>query len=331
VVFKTEDVEHKVLSILKVLGDSREPMGSRKIAQSIGNYGIHLSEAAIRYHLRFLDESGLTTLAGKRDGRKITEKGLVKIRKALLSDRAGYVINRIDLASFLTNFDYQNLSGDVPVNVSIFHKDNFHEALQAMKPVFESNYCVSQLVFVAESEQRLGDISIPKGKIGLATVCSIIINGTLQKAGIPIDSKFGGLLEIVNRRPSHFSERIDYNGSSLVPSEIFLRARMTSVRETVLSGSGKILASFREIPPVCEPLAKEVLARLSVAGLRGVTVSSSISEPICETQVEPNKVGLILVAGLNAVAAAQEIGIEVENHGMSTVIDYHRLIKYTEI
>jgi repressor of nif and glnA expression len=37
-----------------------------------------------------------------------------------------------------------------------------------MRPVFESNYCVSQLVAVAESGQKIGDIIIPEGKIGLA-------------------------------------------------------------------------------------------------------------------------------------------------------------------
>ena len=46
------------------------------------------------------------------------------------------------------------------------------------------------------------------------------------------------------------------------------------------------------------------------------------SEPVCEVSVEPNKIGIILIGGLNPVAAAQEAGIEAENRAMSTVMEY---------
>jgi len=44
--------------------------------------------------------------------------------------------------------------------------------------------------------ELLGDVLVPQGKIGIATVCSIVINGFLLKNGIPMDSKFGGILQI---------------------------------------------------------------------------------------------------------------------------------------
>ncbi|MBA7705244.1 hypothetical protein ES703_114068 [subsurface metagenome] len=55
------------------------------------------------------------------------------------------------------------------------------------------------------------------------------------------------------------------------------------------------------------------------------------SEPVCEIPVELNRIGVILFNGLNPVAAAVEAGIEAENHGMSTVIDYQNLIKFWEL
>lgn len=329
--FETQNVERKVLSILKVLSNSPEPVGSRKIAQLIRNHGVTLGERAVRYHLKFLDKSGLTTLVGNRDGRIITGKGLSEIGNALVRDKVGYAITRIEFLCLRTDFDYRNRNGNVPVNISIFSKANFGRALQAMRPVFESNYCVSQLVAVAESGQKIGDIVVPNGKIGLATVCSIITNGTLLKAGVPMDSRFGGILEIAGYKPVRFTEIIHYNGCSLDPSEIFIRAKMTSVRETVHTGGGKILANFREIPAVCLPLVDEVLAGLRVAGLGGVILRGNVSEPVCEIPVKPNRVGVVLVGGLNPVAAAQEVGIEAENHSMSAVIDYRNLIKYTEL
>ena len=54
------------------------------------------------------------------------------------------------------------------------------------------------------------------------------------------------------------------------------------------------------------------------------------SEPVCEIPVELNRIGIILFNGLNPVAAAKEAGIEAENRGMSTVVEYQNLIKFQE-
>ena len=55
------------------------------------------------------------------------------------------------------------------------------------------------------------------------------------------------------------------------------------------------------------------------------------SDPVCEIPVELNRVGMILLGGLNPVAAAVEAGIEAENHAMSTVMEYQDLIKVKEL
>jgi repressor of nif and glnA expression len=106
---------------------------------------------------------------------------------------------------------------------------------------------------------------------------------------------------------------------------------MTSVREAAASGNGKILANFREIPALCRPTAEEVIAKLKKAGLGGLLLMGNISEPVCEIPVELNRLGMVLLGGLNPVAAAEEAGIEAENHAMSTIIDYQKLIKFEEL
>jgi HTH-type transcriptional regulator, global nitrogen regulator NrpRI len=329
--FETADSERKVLSILKVLSDRQKPLGSRRIAQNLKDYGVNLGERGIRYHLKLMDETGLTELVGNRDGRIITPKGLSEIGNALVKDKVGYSITRIELLAFRTDLDYKTLRGKVPVNVSFFKKTAFKKALQVMKPVFENNYCVSRLVNVTEGGKKIGDIFVPPDSVALATVCSIVVNGTLLKAGVPIDSRFGGILEVRKHKPARFTEIIHYNGSSLDPSEIFIKARMTTVREAADSGSGKILANFREIPAICQPVLKEVVQGLNNAGLGGVFLCGNTSEPVCEIDVEPNKIGLILMGGMNPVAAAQEAGIETENHSMSTVIEYSDLVNFFKI
>ena len=40
------------------------------------------------------------------------------------------------------------------------------------------------------------------------------------------------------------------------------------------------------------------------------------SEPVCEMPVEQNKIGLVLIGGLNPVAAAEEAGIDTDNLAM---------------
>ncbi|MCJ7521080.1 MAG: NrpR regulatory domain-containing protein [Dehalococcoidia bacterium] len=328
--FETLGVERKVLSILRILSDCQEPLGARVIAYRLKDYGVELGERAVRYHLKLMDERGLTRLVG-RDGRLLTEQGEEELRNALVKDKVGLAISKIELLAFSTDFNYEKRCGSIPVNVSFLPKGKFTKALQAMKPAFEAGLCVSELVAVAQEGEHLGEFMVPEGTTGFATVCSIAINGALLKAGVPMDSRFGGILQMRNHKPFRFVELIHYAGSSLDPSEVFIRARMTSVKEAVKSGNGKILANFREIPALCRETAEEVVAKLREAGLEGLLLMGNTSEPVCEIPVELNRIGMILLGGMNPIAAAEEAGIEAQNHAMCTVIEYQDLTRFKEL
>jgi repressor of nif and glnA expression len=327
----TPEIERKTLSILKILSSSRKPVGASIIAQHLKDLGVELSDRAVRYHLRIMDVRGLTELVGNRDGRRITAKGVAEIKKGLVKEKVGLAITRIELLAFHTDFDYQTRQGSVPVNISIFPRTVFKKALLAMEPAFNAGLCVSSLVAVAGSRQLLTDLIIPEDKIGLVTVCSAVINGVLLKAGIPMDSRFSGILQIVDHKPVRFTELIHYNGCSLDPSEIFMKARMATVTAAFSSGNGEILANFREIPAVCLPVAERVLAGLKAAGIEGVMIKGKPSEPVCEVPVELNRIGLVLIGGLNPVVAAQEAGLEVENYSMSSMVDSQELMPFSEL
>lgn len=328
--FETQDVERKTLSILKTLRDSQEALGARVIARRLKDLGIELGERAVRYHLKLMDERGLTQLVG-RDGRLITGPGVEELESALVRDKVGFAISRIELLAFRTTFDLRRHTGGVPVNISLFPQKEFRKALKVMKPAFSAGLCVSELVAVAEEGEALGELIVPQGKTALATVCSIVINGTLLKAGVPMNSRFGGILQMRGHKPLRFVELINYAGSSLDPSEVFIAAKMTSVAEVARNGDGKILANFREIPASSRPLVEGVVARLKEAGLGGVLVVGNASETVCEIPVELNRVGMVLLGGLNPVAAVAEAGIEIENHAMSTVVEYQKLMKFKEL
>ncbi|MCL0078298.1 NrpR regulatory domain-containing protein [Dehalococcoidia bacterium] len=327
---ETQEVERKVISILRILSESTEPVGARVIARHLKEGGVELSERAVRYHLKLMDERGLTQLAG-RDGRLITKQGIEELKSALVQDKVGFVISRIELLAFRTDFDWKTRTGSIPVNVSFFPRKEFKRAIQAMSPAFKAGLCVSDLVALAGEGERLGELTVPQGMTGLATVCSIVVNGALLKAGVPMDSRFGGILEIRNHQPLRFVELIQYAGSSLDPSEVFIRGKMTSVGQAAAEGNGKILANFREIPAICRPVTEEVVAGLGGAGLGGLLFMGKASDPVYEIPVELNKIGMVLIGGLNPVAAAEEAGIEAENRAMSTVMEYRSLIRFEEL
>jgi len=264
------EVEKKIIAILKVLNEAQGPIGARVISRNLKKYGVNLSERAVCYHLKIMDERGLTKLKGKRNGRIITNQGVEEIKSALVSDKVGFAISRIEILSFRTTFNPEKKEGLIPVNLSFFPKNKFKKILKAMKPVYDNKICVSNIVAVANECEKLGEITVPEGKMGFATVCSVVINGTLLKAGVPMDSRFGGILQIKDGKPLRFVELIEYTGSSLDPSEAFIRAKMTSVKDVVKKGEGKILANFREIPAICYPLVKEVLESLKKVGIGGI-------------------------------------------------------------
>jgi repressor of nif and glnA expression len=326
-----DEIERKTLMILRALHEAAGPIGSRIIARRMQEMGAMPSERAVRYHLRLMDERGLTQLVGRKNGRVITEQGIEELRRARVRDKVGLAISRIESLSFQTTFHPETRRGLLPVNLSLFRRDTFPGVLKFMKGVFQAGLAVSDLVAVAAEGERLGDFIVPEGKVGLATVCSLVVNGVLLKHGIPMDSKFGGILQIEDREPRRFTELIYYSGSSLDPSEVFIRGKMTSVGQAVETGNGMILANFREIPAPCLPLACRLIGELREARINGVLKMGEVSEAVCQIPVDVNKIGLILMGGLNPSAMIQELGMDVENRGMSALLDYTALVPFISV
>lgn len=318
------DAESKLISILKVLSESSEPLGSITIARRLEREGVFLSERAVRYHLRIADERGYTLSAG-RDGRMITPEGQQEVKEALASQHLGFVRDKLEMLAFLTTFDPDKRTGRLAINTSLIDKDEFKKALTVMKEAFNAGLCVSDLVAVATEGEKLGAVVVPPGKIGLATVCAVGVSGVFLKAGIPTEYRFGGVLEIRNSKPRRFIAIIDYSGTSLDPSEQYIRARMTSVLEAFKTGNGKILGVFRTMPGPARELVEEKIAALKEVGIGGVYALGNTSEPVCQIPVALNRFGIIQLGGLNPVAAAVEAGINIENIAESGLIDFRQL------
>jgi len=324
------DAERKVMAILKVLSESSEPLGSITIARELERYGVFLSERGVRYHLRITDEQGYTRPMG-RDGRMITEQGVQELKMALAPDQVGFIQDKLETLAFLTTFDPVRKTGKVPVNTSLIEKGKFKKALAVMREAFNAKLCVSDMVAVAEEGDKIGSIVIPRGKVGLATVCSVTINGVLLKAGIPVGSRFGGVLEVKDMQPRRFVAIINYAGTSIDPSEQYIRAGMTSVSSVAKTGNGKLLANFREMPAPARQLVEQKAAELKEAGITGIFSLGNISEPMCEIPLGLNRMGMVLLGGLNPVATVAEAGISVESFGESGLLDYSSLTSFWKL
>ena len=326
----SSDTERKITAILKVLSESSEPLGSITIARELERHGVFLSERAVRNHLSISDERGFTRPLG-RGGRMLTPQGLEELRMALAPEQVGFILQKLELLAFHTTFDPNKLTGQIPINTSLINRHDYRTALNVMRDAFQAKLGVSDLVAVAQEGEKLGNVVVPTGKIGFATVCSVVINGVLLKAGVPIECKFGGVLEIREKKPRRFIAIIQYAGTSLDPSEQYIRARMTSVREAAVTGNGKILANFRELPAPSRATVEEKVAALKEAGIGGMFVLGNTSEPACQIPVGLNRVGMVLLGGLNPVTTVFEAGIEVENIAESGLVEYKDLQSFWKL
>lgn len=328
---EAHQVERKVIAILKILSDSPAPLGGRAISQRLKEHGIDLGERAVRYHLKIMDERGLTKQVGSRDGRRITQSGLEELKNALVCDKLGSAACTLELLAYLTNFDPALGSGLVPIDVSLLSKNDFPQAIEIMASVFQAGLCPSTLVTVAGEGKRLGGIIVPEGKIGIATVSDTAVCGAMLKAGIPVDFKFGGILQFRDYKPTRFIDLIEYHSSTIHPFEIFVAARMTSIHSIAQSGNGNLLASFQELPLPSRPVAERIIGSLKAAGLCSSAFSGKANETLYEIGVRPNKVGLVTLSGLNAAAAIAESNIPVITKAACGVISFEELTDYLRL
>lgn len=318
--------QRKLIAILRIIHESHAPVGGRLIADRMNLRGYVIGERGIRYHLRILDERRLTKRLGY-DGRIITERGINELKNALVGDRVGFTINKIERFILDTTFDLKTRQGCVIINTSIIDKNDFDITMETVKHVINNGYPFSPYINLIEEGTVASDIEIPKGKIGIATMCSITIDGILLKNGIAVNPKYGGILKVEDKKPICFEDIIAYSGTTIDPMRIFISKKMTRVIDTVNTDSGKLLANFREIPESALSEAKEVLSSLVDARIGGIAEIGEPGKSVLNVAVDSGKVGIVVYAGTNIMAAVSEIGIKVTTYPISTIIDFKELEK----
>lgn len=317
-------IERKIVAMLRALKDVRGPLGSTKIAERIENYGINLNQRTVRYYLALTDRLGLTKNLGRR-GRELTPKGEEELKSALVIDKVGLMASKIDSISYKMTFSLKTLKGDIILNISLVDKNEFQDAIKHINPVLEKGLGMGRFIVYRGPKDQLGDYHVPPEKTAIGTICSVTVNGILLSHGIPVISRFGGLLEMRNGEPLRFTEIISYDGSSLDPLEIFIKGNMTSVNKVVSTGSGFIGASFREIPAVSISEVNKIRKKLEQIGLGGILVIGKPGQNLLDISVHEGRAGMVVIGGLNPLAAVEESGISTQNLAMGTLYEFKKM------
>ena len=318
-----------IFTILRVLDKYGDIVGSIELSRELRSHGIELSERTVRHYLKLLDQMGMTKVQGKR-GRMITEKGKSEITKAFVTERINFVISKIDSLSYLTDFNVDTLEGNIILNISFFSEKKLKDVVRIAAPVFASPYVMSNRIILVKGGDRIGDVQVPRGCMGIGTVCSITLNGIFLKSGLPVTSRYGGVVEVEGGIPKRFTSLISYDGSSMDPLEILIKSGTTDVAGAVAGSNGRILASMREIPVASIREAEVLKEKMFHKGLGGSILFGKPNQPMLDVPVGIDKVGMLVVGGLNPIAAVEEAGISTESKAMSTLCEYSRLLAFND-
>lgn len=324
-----DEIKQRILKILHRIG---RPAGATQVAELLRGWGVELSERSIRLYLLDLDREGLTQLQSRRAGRVLSARGRAEAEKG--EDEpglTGFLSGRMDDLICRMGFNLRGGMGTLVVNTTLVSARDEAAALDIVRPVFASRLGMGTRLLVL----RTGAVydparaaAVPRGKIALITICSVSLNGILLKEGVPVTSRFGGLLEFRDRAPARFVELLEYRGTTRDPLELFIRSKMTSVRACVETGNGLAGASFREFPSVALPAVLKVHDQLRLLGLDGIVTVGVPNQPLYGVPVGEGRTGLVVLGGLNPAAALEEAGVRSEIFPLAGLLEYEKLPEY---
>lgn len=212
------------------------------------------------------------------------------------------------------NFDMEKQKGKIIANVSFVNKDDIDEALRIMEDTYNNNPKYINPYF------RLVNHPNDVNKVGIATICSLSIDGILINNGIMSNPKYSGLLELTE--PPLFIELISYNGTTLDPHKIFLSKNMTDISGS--TGPNKILASVKEIPYITREYTVELLNILNNIGFSVYKIGKP-RELVYNSKVDNYNFGVITGGGLNSIGAVKEKGIDIEVKAMEKLLPFEKM------
>ena len=212
------------------------------------------------------------------------------------------------------NFDVEKQKGDIIANISYVHRDHIDRALSIMEDTYNDNPKYINPYYKLVDHPENDDL------IGIATICSLSIDGILINNGIMSNPTYSGLLELTE--PPLFIDLISYNGTTLDPHKIFLSKNMTSI--TGSDGPDKILASVKEIPYISRDHAVELLEILNNIGFSIYKIGKP-REFVYNSKVDNYNFGVITGGGLNSIGAVKESGVPIQVKVLEKMMPFEKM------
>jgi hypothetical protein len=250
---------------------------------------------------------------------------------ARVADKVGFIAARVDTLVYQMSFRMDGGSGTVILNTSVLDAADLTRALVEMQSIFACGFGMGNRLVMAREGESIGGVKVPPGSVVLGTICSVTVNGILLHEGIPVTSRYGGLLQVKDGRAVRFLDLIEYRGTTLDPLEVFIQAGMTQTRGVARIGSGRVGASFREVPSVALDDVKRIALRMKKRGMGGILAMGQPNQPLLGIPVSEGRAGMIVIGGLNPMAAVHEAGIQVSCHSLAGLQDYSTLVAIDEL
>jgi len=295
--------ERKYVEILRILREHRDPVGAKRLSELMAERGFVLSDRAVQYYLSYLDSMGFTEKVGNQ-GRVLTPDGVSETDNALVDDRIGFIISKLERLACRTSFDPATGTGDVAYNLSLIPEGSLEKAKGVFDEVVRTGCGFFNSYKIIDKGPQ-----VPSGYVGFITICSITMDGVFQRKGIPVKMAFGGRLEMENGIPRQFRDLIGYRGTTIDPLEIFISAGLTSVSGYTRSGTGIALANVREVPVSAEDQVRETIRFMNTCGFVFPVI---MGNQVFNLPPNPYRLSIVAFSGLNYLANCVEQGIDVK-------------------
>ncbi|HPT37150.1 MAG TPA: DUF128 domain-containing protein, partial [Methanothrix sp.] len=218
-----------------------------------------------------------------------------------------FTLSRIDNLMHQVSFDPAEMKGKIITNTSFVERERLQETLAVFSDAIQAGLSVSPLIKLAEEGRY----------VRIKTACSLTICGVLLKKGIPVRPKGGGLVEVIGREPTRFTDMLMYWATTVDPIDLLTAQGLSDIAAMMRTGNGRILGNLHEAPMLARERIEEVLDLLSVAEFAGVLELGEPNMDVLGVFVERDHVGIALIGGTNLVAAAQEMGIAIKHESIS--------------
>ena len=241
-------------------------------------------------------------------------KNTIKAPKQNLQNKISFILSNSWNLIQQVNFDVEKRKGNIISNISYLKDENLDKALDIMEETYNKNpkYINPYYKIVKHPDDD--------EKVGIATICSLSIDGILINNGLMSNPKYGGLLEL--SQPPLFIELISYNGSTVDPHKIFLSKNMTAISSQ--KTPAKILASFKEIPYIARDYAVHLLDILNKSGFSIYKIGKP-REVTYNAKADNYNFGVVAGSGLNTIGAIKENGIDIEVKAIEKLMLFEKM------